>query len=325
MVLIILLEILIFGMINPRFFNIETLMDSFNDFVCVGIIALFETYVIITGGIDISLGSVVGLTSTVMGVAWKMGHINIWATILIGLGVGLVCGLINGTLIAFADVQAMVVTLGGMLFYGGVALVVMGMSGASASEGISGLPQSFVNIANGDVGGIPNLMILFVILTVIAYVVLHKTKYGRSIFLVGINKNTAKYSGINSKLTIMSTYIFSGLAGSIAGIVQTSYIGGSRPDLGSEMTMSIITAVVLGGTAITGGKGGVIGTAIASLVIGLLSFGLQMANVSSQYINIGVGLLLICAVAVRGLTDENSFIHKLVWQHKQKKDLSANS
>lgn len=305
--LILVFEIIIFGLINPRFLKINVLLYSINDFICICIIALFVTFVIITGGMDISGGSIIGLVSIVIGVLWKVCGVNIWLTIPIALLVGALCGALNGFLIAFTGVQAMVVTLGSMFLYSGLSLVVMGMSGASAYEGISNFPQEFVSIANGSILKIPNPVIIFAILIIIAYILLHKTKYGRYVFLVGINKNTAKYSGINTKLTIMSTYILSGISAAIAGIVLTSYLGGSRPDLGAEMTLPIITAVVLGGTAITGGKGGVVGTALASVVVGIMRFGLQMAGMSSQYISIAVGLLLILAVAFRGISFISNF------------------
>lgn len=307
LVFILILEIIIFGLLNPRFFRFNVLLNSVNDFVCIGIISLFVTFVIITGGIDISVGSQVGLISTVIGVTWQMAGINIWLTIPVALLVGALCGAFNGFLVAYVNVQAMVVTLGGMFLYSGLSLVVMGLSGTSAFEGISGMPQEFINIANGDLFKIPNLFILFVVLIIITYIMLHKTKYGRYVFLVGVNKNAAKYSGINSKLVIMSTYILTGVGSAIAGIVLTSYLGGSRPDLGSEMTLPIITAVVLGGTAITGGKGGVIGTALASFIVGIMRFGLQMVNVSSEYISVAIGLLLILAVAARSVSGKFKF------------------
>lgn len=307
LVLILVLEIIIFGIINPRFLDFNTLIYSINDFVCICIISLFVTFVIITGGMDISGGSIIGLVSIIIGVIWKLGGVNIWLTIPIAIVVGALCGALNGFLIAFTGVQAMVVTLGGMFLYSGLALVVMGMSGASAYEGISGFPQGFVNIANGNVLGIPNPFIIFIVLIVISYILLHKTKYGRYVFLVGINKNSARYSGINTKLIIMSTYILSGVSAAIAGVVLTSYLGGARPDLGAEMTLPIITAVVLGGTAITGGKGGVIGTALASVIVGIMKFGLQMANVDSQYISVAIGILLIVAVAMRSVSFREKF------------------
>lgn len=302
LVLILVFEILVFGLINPRFLNFHVLLYSINDFVCICIIALFVTFVIITGGMDISSGSIIGLTSIIIGVLWKTVGMNIWLTIPIVILIGALCGAFNGIIIAFTGVQAMVVTLGSSMLFSGIALVIMGLSGSSAYEGISGFPQSFVNIANGNIFNIPNPVIIFVILIIISYVLLHKTKYGRYIFLSGINKNAAKYSGINTKLVIMSTYILAGISASIAGIVITSYLGGSRPDLGAEMTLSIITAVVLGGTAVTGGKGGVIGTALASIIVGIMRFGLQMANVDTQYISVGIGILLILAVAMRSIS-----------------------
>jgi AI-2 transport system permease protein len=298
---ILIFEILIFGLINPRFLDFNILLYSINDFVCICIIALFVTFVIITGGMDISAGSIIGLVSVVIGVTWKIGGVNIWLTIPIALLVGGLCGALNGFLIAYTGVQAMVVTLGGMFLYSGMALVVMGLSGASAFEGISDLPEGFVNIANGNILNIPNPFIIFLVLTVIAYILLHKTKYGRYVFLTGINKNSARYSGINTKLVTMSTYVLSGISAAIAGIVITSYLGGSRPDLGTEMTMPIITAVVLGGTAITGGKGSVIGTALASIIVGIMRFGLQMSGVETQYISVAIGLLLILSIAMRGI------------------------
>lgn len=317
LVVILILELLIFGLINPNFLRISTLLYSINDFISICIIALFLTFVVITGGIDISVGSIIGLTSIVIGVLWKLGGMNIWLTLPIALLVGAACGAFSGFLIAFTGVQAMVVTLGGMLLYSGLSLVIMGVSGASAFEGISGMPDSFVQLANGSVMGIPNPFILFFILIVLSYLILHKTKYGRYIFLTGINKNSAKYCGVHTKWIIMSTYILSGMSAAVAGIILTSYLGSSRPDLGSEMTLSIVTAVVLGGTAITGGKGGVIGTAVASVIVGMMRFGLQMAGISTQYISVAIGLLLIIAVALRNAAGKDAF-RRVIQKNKLK-------
>lgn len=303
LILILFLEIVVFGAINPRFLRVNVLLGSINDFISTCIIALFVTFVIITGGMDISGGSIVGLTSMVLGLLWQDVGLNIWVAVPIALLTGVVCGALNGYLVAYTGVQAMVVTLGGMFLYSGLALVLGSLSVSSAYEGISGFPDSFIKIAGGKLFGlIPNPFIIFLCLVVIAYFILHRTNYGRYIFLVGVNPNSAKYSGLNYKLVTMSTYMFSGLSASIAGIVLTSYLGSSRADLGKELTMPIITAVVLGGTSISGGKGGVIGTAIASVVVGILRFGLQMAKIPTQYLDIPVGLLLVIAVTVRGLS-----------------------
>lgn len=246
---------MIFGLINPRFWNIKILLYSFNDFVGIAIIAFFVTFVIITGGIDISGGSIIGLTSVVTGLLSQVYGMNMWGAALLAVLAGGLCGLLNGVLIAYARVQAMVITLGGMLLYSGIALVLVGMSGASTYEGISGFSQGFINLANGELWGVPHSVIIFVVMLLIAYVLLHWTRYGRYIYLTGINQNSAEYSGINTRKIITSTYVLSGLSAGIAGIILTSYLGSSRADFGAEYLMPILTAVVLGGTLITGGKG----------------------------------------------------------------------
>ena len=140
---------------------------------------------------------------------------------------------------------------------------------------------------------------------VIAYLLLHKSKYGRRVFLVGVNPQAAEFSGINSRLVIMSTYILSAISAAIAGIVLTSYLGTAKSDLGSTLTMNIITACVLGRTLSTGGKGNVIGTALAALIIGLMRFGLPLCfKVGTQYLDIPVGVLLILVVVGRAIMEK---------------------
>ena len=144
-------------------------------------------------------------------------------------------------------------------------------------------------------------------LAVIAYILLHKTKYGRQIFLIGVNQNAAEYSGINSRLVIMSTYVLSAMSAAVAGIVLTSYLGTAKSDIGATLTMPIITAVVLGGTLSTGGKGSVPGTALAAVVIGVLRFGLPLCfKVNQQYLDIPVGLILL--VVGRSLANNQKVI-----------------
>lgn len=299
--IILIFEITIFGIINPRFWNINVMLNSFNDFVGIAIIGFFVTFVVITGGIDISGGSIIGLTSVVTGLLSQVIGLNIWTSVLLAILVGGLCGLLNGILIAYAKVQAMIITLGGMLLYSGIAIVLVGISGASTYEGISGFPPEFINLANGKLFGIPHSVLLFVIMFGIAYILLHLTKYGRYIYLTGINQNAAEYSGINTRIIITSTYVLSGLSAGIVGVMLTSYLGSARADFGSEYIMPILTAVVLGGTLITGGKGGVIGTALASIIVGFLKLGLQMGQIQTQYIGLATGLLLIISVSFLGI------------------------
>ena len=300
---LLILEFVVFGAKNAKFLMPRVLLASVNDFIAICFIALFVTFVMITGGIDIQAASIVGLTSIIIGVGWQDGGMNIWTAAAVAIIAAIVCGALSGFFIAYCGVQAMVVTLGGSFLYAGFALLVSNFSATEAYQGISGFPDDFKIISKFKLFGvIPCQLIAFLILIIIAYFLLHKSKYGRSIFLVGINQEAAEYSGINTRLVIMSTYILSAISAALAGIMLTSYLGTAKSDLGSNLTLNIITAVVLGGTLSTGGKGSVIGTALASLVIGILRFGLPLCfKVNTQYLDIPVGILLLVVVIGRAV------------------------
>lgn len=300
-------EIIVFGLINPRFWNTAVLLNSFTDFIAIAILGFFVTIVVITGGIDISGGAVIGLASVVTGLLFQVAGMNIWASAICAVLIGGICGLMNGILIAYTKVQAMVITLGGMLLFSGIAVVLTGMSGVSTYEGFSGFPEGFSLIMNGTVLGLPNAVLFFAAAFLIAYLLLHRTCYGRSIYLTGINKHAAEYAGIRVKRIIASTYILSGLGAGAAGVLLTSYLGSARSDYGAEYLMPVLTVVVLGGTLITGGKGGVVGTALASIVVGFMQIGLQMAGMSTQYIGLATGILLIGSVAFMGINRDFRF------------------
>ena len=284
LVVLIVLEFAIFGGANPKFLRPALLFTSINDNLAVFILSLFVTLVMCTGGIDIQVASLVGLTSIIIGVSWQDFGLSIWAAVALATVVVCLCGALSGFLIGYCGVQAMVITLGGSFLYSGLALLVSTLSSTASYESIGGFPDEFKFIANYKVGGeIPFQIIIYVVMLVVAYILLHKTKYGRKVILTGVNPSAAEYSGINTRRVIMSTYVLSALAAAIAGTV---------------LTMDIITAVVLGGTLSTGGKGSIIGTALASLAIAFLRFGLPLCfTIGTQYLDIPVGVLLV-AVSV---------------------------
>lgn len=183
-----------------------------------------------------------------------MNGISILFAVIISLIISCLAGALNGLIIKMTDVEPLVVTLGTMFLYGGIALVISGGAGASGYEGISGLPDTFVQLANGSFIGIPNLLWLLIVLTVLCTVLFHRTIYGRHVKLTGANENTAKYTGIKTKKVVIIAYILSGLGGGLGGTFLTAYFGSARADMGSETILPIITAVVLGGTLITGEK-----------------------------------------------------------------------
>lgn len=316
LVLFLIAEVVIFGILNPRFLNPRILFGSVNDFISICIIAIFMCFVFITGGIDLQAGSIVGLTSIIIGVLWKNAGINIYLACIIAIIIGGLCGALSGFFIGFTGVQPMVVTLGGSFLYSGLAIAVSNMSKTAAYLGISGFPEHFTDFTSKRFFGVvPAQFLIFLVLTFIAYMILHHTKYGRKVFLCGINQNAAEFTGINTKLIIMSTYIFSGMAASVAGIIMTSYLGSSKADFGGDLTMPIITAVVLGGTSTLGGKGGVIGSALAAIVIGVMRFGLSMNGMPNQYLDIPVGVMLVLVVAASSLSKNqkvSTFLHNRI-------------
>ena len=241
-----------FSLINSDFLNISNLLFSTNDFLFIAIAAIPMTFVIVTGGIDVSVGSIMGLTSILIGVLWMNGIPILFAVIIV-LIISCLAGAINGLIIKMTDVEPLVVTLGTMFLYGGIALVISGGAGASGYEGISGLPDTFVQLANGSFIGIPNLLWLLIVLTVLFTVLFHRTIYGRHVKLTGANENTAKYTGLKRKSSHYRLHTF-GLGGGLGGAFLTAYFGSARADMGSETILPIITAVVLGGTLITGEK-----------------------------------------------------------------------
>ena len=319
--IMLILEVVVFGGINPKMLKPRVLLGSINNFMPICIISLFVTFVLITGGIDIQAGSIVGLASIMTGVLWYDAGMNIWAACLCALLAGAMCGTLSGFFVAYCGVEPMVVTLGGSFLYSGLGLAVSNLSSVEAYKGISGFPEAFTKLAKGRINKvIPYQLIIFLILIVIAYFLLHRTTYGRKIFLCGINRHAAEYCGVNTRLITMSAYTLSGLSAALAGILLTAYLGTSKSDLGAEYTMPIITAVVLGGTSNTGGKGGIIGTALAALCIGILRYGLSMAGLATQYLDIPVGLLLVVAVTARFAAQNpriSSFFHKLRRGHRK--------
>ncbi|MEC3249158.1 autoinducer 2 import system permease LsrD [Bacillus cereus] len=298
LIVLLLVEFILFSLINSDFLNISNLLFSTNDFLFIAIAAIPMTFVIVTGGIDVSIGSIMGLTSILIGVLWMNG-IPILFAVIIALIISCLAGALNGLIIKMTDVEPLVVTLGTMFLYGGIALVISGGAGASGYEGISGLPDVFVQLANGSFIGILNLLWLLIVLTVLCTVLFHRTIYGRHVKLTGANENAAKYTGIKTKKVVIIAYILSGLGGGLGGAFLTAYFGSARADMGSETILPIITAVVLGGTLITGGKGSIIGTVLASIFIGLMQYGLQMTGLTNEQSNVVIGIILILSVIMR--------------------------
>ncbi|PID56485.1 autoinducer 2 import system permease LsrD [candidate division KSB3 bacterium] len=296
LVCLIALELLIFGSMNPRFVNIYNLLYSIGDFLYIAIAALPMTMIIVSGGIDISIGSVMGLSAVCTGLVW-IGTNNIWLAVIAGLLGGGLAGALNGVLIVITHVNPLVITLGSSFLYAGAALTLSGLAGTSGFEGIGGFPDGFVNIANGTLFTIPNPVWILLALVIIFYVLLHHTKFGRYLFLIGMNSEAAKYTGINVNKLLIINYTISGLGGATAGILLSSYFTSARSDLGADAPLTVITCAVLGGANIYGGEGRILGAVLASLLIGYLKYGLQMVHITAHQTSVFLGLLLIISIS----------------------------
>ena len=307
---LLLAECVVFGAANEKFLSLNRVFIAAAGDLPIWCISIFVTFVMITGGIDIQSCAIVGFTSIVIGVGWQAFGMNIWAAAVLGVVVATLCGALSGFFVAYCGVQAMVVTLGGSFLYGGLALLVSTLSGTAAYNGISGFPDSFKALAKTTLFGVlPLPIVIFLLMLLCAYLLLHRSKYGRKVFLVGVNPQAAEYSGVNARAVVMSTYVLSGLAAGITGVVMTSQLGIAKSDLGGNFTMMIITACVLGGTLSTGGKGSVLGTAMAALAIGLLRFGMPLCfKIQAQYLDIPVGVLLVVIVVGRAIAGNPNVI-----------------
>ena len=313
LVVFLILEFAVFGAANPKFLQATSIQNAVVNYISVCIITLFVTMVMITGGIDIQVASIIGLTSIVEGVLWSDAGFNIWTAVLCAFVLAALCGALTGFIIAYCGVQPMVATLGGSFLYSGLALVVSGMSATPAYQGISGFPakvgKTFVDfrfLGKGTLMGIPMQIVIYVVLIVLCAWVLHCTKYGERLYLIGVNQQAAEYSGINTRAVIMSTYVLSAVSAALAGTLLTSNMNSAKYNHGAGYTLAIITAVVLGGTLNTGGKGSILGTVLASLIICILRYGLPLCfGVSTQNLDLPVGIILVLVVLGREIAGQH--------------------
>ncbi|HGM5489676.1 TPA: autoinducer 2 ABC transporter permease LsrD [Serratia fonticola] len=298
---LLLIEILAFGVVNPRMLDMNVLLFSTSDFICIGIVALPLTMVIVSGGIDISFGSTIGLCAIALGVLFQAG-LPMPLAIIITLALGALCGLINAGLIVYTGINPLVITLGTLYLFGGSALLLSGISGATGYEGIGGFPMAFTDFANLTVLSLPIPLVFFIVCVLLCWLLMHRTHSGRNIFLIGQSSRVTQYSAIPINRTLCALYAMTGFASAIAAVLLVSYFGSARSDLGASFLMPAITAVVLGGANIYGGSGSIIGTAVAVLLVGYLQQGLQMAGVPNQISSALSGALLIVVVVGRSIS-----------------------
>lgn len=288
-----ILLVVIVSVLNSNFLQVSNLVNLLRQLIINGFIALGMTYVILTGGIDLSVGSTLAFTSAIFAGLIQNGMNSILA-ILIAIALGAVLGFVNGLLVTKGKLAPFIVTLATMTIYRGATLVY------TDGRPIPGLRDNFIFafLGRGKVFGIPFQVILFAIIFIILLILLKKTTLGRKVYAVGGNEKASFISGINIDKVKIFVYTISGILATISGLVLTSRLNSAQPTAGSAYEMDAIAAVVLGGTSMTGGSGSLVGTLIGILILGVLNNGLNLLGVSSFYQQIVKGVVILLAVLV---------------------------
>ncbi len=310
--LILIVEIVVNSLISPYFLDYFNLMNSTFIFMEKAILALPLIFVIMCGDIDISVASTLALSSLFMGMVAQAGA-DTATVVVVGLGVGLLAGAFNGFLITKFDIPAVAVSIGTMSLYRGIAHAVLG------DMAYTEYPESFAYFGQGYVGDtvIPFQLVWFLLMAVVFGIVLHKTPFGRKLYAIGNNRTAAQFSGIKVQKIRFIVFSLAGLMAGMAAVMLTSRIGSTRPVIANGWELESITMVVLGGVAITGGKGKIGGVITSIFLLGFLRYGMGLVNVPGKVMNIFTGFLLITAILLPELMEKARKAKELRRQKKE--------
>lgn len=287
------LLVVVITIMNSQFLSPDNLLNLLRQVSINGLIAFGMTFVILTGGIDLSVGSILAFSSAMTALIITSGIDPMFA-MLLGCVVGLLAGAVNGLLVTAGGMAPFIVTLATMTIYRGATLVV------TDGNPITGLGDSlmFQMFGKGYFFGIPVPAVTMAVTFVILYIILNKTVFGRQTYAIGGNETAAALSGIKVNRTKIMIYALSGLMSALTGIILASRLDSAQPTAGETYELDAIAAVVLGGTSLMGGKGRIVGTLIGVLIIGVLNNGLNLVGVSSFYQQIIKGLVIVIAVLI---------------------------
>jgi ribose transport system permease protein len=274
---------------SPEFLTGNNLANLARQVAIFGILAIGQLVVILTGGIDLSVGSILGLAGAVTAQLLVSG-VPIIPAILIGVVVGGVLGIANGVLVTRFKLPPFIATLGMLGIARGIVLVI------TDANTIQGLPDGFQSLANGTVLGIPNLLIIFAIITAIAWFVLNRTVFGRYVYAVGSNPEAARLAGVPVAMVTTAVYVISGVLAAVGGVLLTSRLGAGVPTAGTGFELQAIAACVIGGASLSGARGSAIGAACGALIIGVLNNGGNLLAINAFYLQIAIGALVLVAV-----------------------------
>jgi rhamnose transport system permease protein len=291
LLLVLIAMIVLFSTLSPAFLSLANALNTSRFFVEVGLIALGMTLIIITGGIDLSVGASLGLVTIVVGFSFAAG-VPLAVAIVLGLVAGIALGAFNSFFITVVDLHPLVVTLGTLALFRGVALV------ASDADAVSDFPGWFDYFGQYYFGPVPGQLFVFIAAIVVVWLILSRTSFGRYVYAIGNNEEAARFSGVPIRRVKFALYSGIGLLVGMAAIIYMSRVSTARADSGTGLELDAISAVVLGGASIYGGSGTVGGTVLGVLIIATLRNGLLLAGVSGTWYPFLLGSLLIGATLV---------------------------
>lgn len=298
------LVIVVLGIIEPSFLRLNNFSNIFKQIATNAILAAGMSFVILTGGIDISVGATLALVGAVS-VDLIANGLNIVLVLLISIAMGALVGLFNGVFIAHFRLQPMIVTLATMSICRGLTNIYTKGAPITLKTSLAS-GKIYKWIGSGSVlGGIPFALVLVVIIYAMAYYVLNKTTYGRQIYAVGGNEEAARLSGINSTRAKMLAYVVCGVTAALAGIIISARVSSAQPNAGDGYEMDAIAAVVIGGTSLRGGEGRVLYTIIGALIIGMLNNIMNLVGVESYYQTVVKGIVILVAVLLDARTSKS--------------------
>jgi rhamnose transport system permease protein len=293
--LLLIVALIVLAFQSDAFFTTGNLLNQGRLMAEVGLVALAMTFVIVTGGIDLSVGSILGLVAILLGVFWQKLGVPLPLAMVLGILVGGIAGLVNGLIITRFGVPPLIATLATLALYRGLA------EGISQARSVRGYPDWFYTLGQGEFLGVPVQLWIFAIVAVIAAVILGLSTFGRATYAIGSNAVASRFSGLSVDRALLLIYTASGLVAGLAAVIFVSRVSTTRSDMGTGLELDVITAVVLGGTSIFGGRGTIIGTLLGLVLMQALKNGLALAGVKGDGTIVVIGAVLIGTILLSNI------------------------
>jgi len=300
LVIVLVLELVLFGVIGSNFLTLANAGEIIRASAEIGLLALALTPVIITGGIDLSVGSLLGLCAVILGVVWRDAGVSIGIAAPAAIAIGITGGAANAWLVA-RGVPPLIVTLGTYSLFRGLAEGITG-----GVRNYSNFPQGFLRLGQGDLAGVPSQTFVLAAVAIAFWLLLHRMTIGRTLRAIGFAPEGARYAGLSVTRSTGLVYILSGAAAGLASLLYVSRLGQAKADAGTGFELMAITAVVLGGTSIFGGRGTIAGTLLGVAILGVLQTGVRLADLPAELAGVLTAILLILALGANKLFGERS-------------------